>query len=435
MKNWLIIIVKEFNMHSLKKKLYFILPAAAITLLFLFTSSCSNDLDVLFPEWDNTPATIALNSDQMTRMEGIYNVEAGSDQFGSSVILQWNGNYLTVYTGKNTGYFLLQGGQLNATIYVQGLWRYQNNAETGLSQFSITQGADYVLNNTDSTSIVLTGTWGDGQGTPSNSVVFKYVRPIKPELLQNKYYIISHHGSGGGPEYLPHTENTVEIAKIIERYGCNGIEIDVRISKDGVPFMYHDNTLNPRLVRKGSLVGTVESYTYKELQSFVVLYNGERIPTLDAILSAIVNDTQLEFVYVDCKPSAINGLPAIAEVCQNARDLAATIPNRAPIHIYMAMTTDDLVTAFQQLPNFQQIPTICELTIDDLNTLNSEVWSPRFTEGTQNSEVEQLHSEGKLAITWTVNLPALTRQYLTEGIFDGMLTDYPTELAYYYYGQ
>ena len=278
------ILVKDINMKTFKRKNYFISTAVTALLLTLFIGSCSNDLDVLFPEWSDTPATIALTSDQKTRMEGIYNVEGGTEQFGSTVILQWNGDYLTVYTGVKTGYFLLQGGQLNATIYVQGLWRYQNSAETGLSQFTITQGADYVLNNTDSTSIVLTGTWGDGQANPTNSVVFKYLRPIKPELLQNKYYIISHHGSGGGPEYLPHTENTVEITKIIERYGCNGIEIDVRISKDGVPFMYHDNTLNPRLVRKGSLVGTVETYTYKELQSFVVLYNGERIPTLDAIL-------------------------------------------------------------------------------------------------------------------------------------------------------
>jgi len=424
-------------MYSLKKKLYFNMSGIAVTLLILFFSSCSNDLDVLFPEWDNTPPTTALTSDQKTRMEGIYNVEAGNEQFGSTVILQWNGDYLTVYTGVSTGYFLLQGGQLNSTIYVQGLWRHQNNAETGLSQFTMTQGADYVLSGADSSSIVLPGTWGDGQGTPTNAVVFKFARPINPALLdpQKPFYIISHHGSGGGPEYLPHTENTVEIAKIIERYGCNGIEIDVRISKDGVPFMYHDNTLNPRLVKKGSLVGTVESYTYKELQSFVVLYHGERIPTLDAILTAIVEDTQLEFVYVDCKPSAINGLGTIATVCQDARDLAATISGRAPINIYMAMTTDDLVTAFQDVPNFRNIPTICELTIDDLNTLNSQVWSPRFTEGTQNSEVQQLHAEGKKAITWTVNVPGLMFDYLNEGIFDGMLTDYPTQLAYYYYGQ
>ena len=163
-------------------------------------------------------------SDQRARMEGIYTVEQGSDQFGSTVILQWttkDKNYLSIYTGKNFGYFVMQGGQLNASVYVQGFWRYQNNAKTGLSQFTMTEGADYVLNNSDSTSIVFTGTWGDGQGTPSNSVVFKYLRPIKQELLDNDYYIISHHGSGGGPEYLPQTENTTEICKIIERYGAN----------------------------------------------------------------------------------------------------------------------------------------------------------------------------------------------------------------------
>ena len=43
--------------------------------------------------------------------------------------------------------------------------------------------------------------------------------------------------------------------------------------------------------------------------------------------------------------------------------------------------------------------------------------------------------QGKKAITWTVNIPDQMYQYLTEGIFDGMLTDYCTLLAYYYYGQ
>lgn len=425
-------------MNSIKKKPFFIIPVAVLGLLLLFTNSCSNDLDVLFPEWSDAPATVALTSDQRTRMEGIYSVESGTDQFGSKVILQWTTkekNYLSIYTEKNTGYFVMQGGKLDATVYVQGFWRYQNSASAGLSQFKMTQGADYVLNGTGDSSIVLTGTWGDDERTPSNPVVFKYVRPIKPELLQNNYYVISHHGSGGGPEYLPYTENTSEICKIIERYGANGIEIDVRISKDGVPFMYHDNTLNPRLVMKGSLVGTVESYTYKELQSFVVLKHGEQIPTLEKILNTIATETNLVFVYVDCKPSAVNDLSKIATICQNARDKAATIPGRNLLQIYMAITNDDLITAFKQLPNYQQIPSICELTIDDLNEINSQVWSPRFTEGMQNADVDALHSQGKQAICWTVNIPVLMRDYLFEGKFDGMLTDYPHLLAYYYLGQ
>ncbi len=371
-------------------------------------------------------------------MEGIYSVEQGSDQFGSTVILQWttkDKNYLSIYTGKNFGYFVTQGGNLGGTsVYVQGFWRYQTNAQTGLAQFTMTEGAAYVLGNSpDSTSIVFTGTWGDGQSTPGNSVVLRYVRPIKPELLQNKYYIISHHGSGGGPEYLPHTENTNEICKIIERYGANAIEIDVRISADGIPYMYHDNTLNPRLVQKGSLVGESENYTYKELRSFVRLIHGEQIPTLEAILNTIVTETTLEFVYVDCKPSATNSLGTIAQVCQDALDLAESL-NR-DVQIYMALTTDDQLNAFLQLPNYQDIPTICELTTDDVLQVGAEVWSPRWTEGTQNSDVSALQSQGKQVICWTVSIPGFMQSYLYDGLFNGMLTDYPHLLAYYYYGQ
>lgn len=420
---------------SLLKKIYSIFtPINSLTVIILLLMGCSNDLDVLFPEWDNDllNSTTPLTPEMKTRFEGIYNVEQGSSQFGSTVIIQWNGDYLTIYTGKNTGYFLMQGGKLDTTVYLQGFWRYQNNAKTGLSQFRMTEGADYVLGG-DSSSILLEGTWGNNQDNPQEPVVLKFVRPIKPELLQNKFYIISHHGSGGGPEYLPQTENTIEIAKIIERYGANSIETDVRVSKDGIPFMYHDNALNPRLVQKGSLIGEPESYTFKELHSFVRLIHGEQIPTLEAMLDAIVTETTLEFVYVDLKPTSQPGLATIASICEAARQKAISL-NR-DIEIYMALTTDDILNAFLALPNYQNIPTICELSIDNLQQANSHVWSPRFTEGTQNSEVASLHSQGKIAITWTVNIPDLMYQYLHEGIFDGMLTDYPTLLAYYYYGQ
>ncbi len=423
-------------MGTSKKRFSIFTPIKLLSVSILFLIGCSNELGVIFPEWDNDllKGTTPLTSEMKTRFEGIYNVTQGNGQFGNTVVMQWNGNYLTIYTGKNTGYFLMQGGQLDSTVYVQGLWRYQNNANTGLAQFRMTQGADYVLGtSTDSSSIVLEGTWGNNQDNPQEPVVLDYVRPIKPELLQNKYFIISHHGSGGGPEYLQQTENTIEICKIIERYGANAIEIDVRISKDGVPYMYHDNTLNPRLVQKGSLVGKSENYTFSELTSFVRLIHGEQIPSLEAILDAIVTETTLEFVYVDCKPTAEPGLGTIASIIMAALDKAATL-NR-DVEIYMAITTDDLYNAFLELPNFQDIPTICELDLDKLQQMNSQVWSPRFTEGTQNSNVQSLHDQGKMAITWTVNIPDQMYQYLTEGIFDGMLTDFPALLAFYYYGQ
>ncbi len=422
-------IKKKINLHSTILKLFII--------TILLADGCTNELGVIFPEWGDKSRlaeTTPLTSEIKARFEGIYNVEEGSNQFGATVVVQWNGNYLSVYTGKNTGYLLMQGGELDSEIYLEGLWRYQNSANTGLSQLRMTEGADYVLGNTsDSSGILLEGIWGKNEDNPQEPIKFRFVRPIKPELLQNKYYIISHHGSGGGPEYLQQTENTIEICKIIERYGANGIELDVRLSKDGIPYMYHDNALNPRLVQKGSLIGKSEEYTFKELNSFVRLIHGERIPSLEAILDAIVTETTLEFVYVDCKPTSEPGLATIAAICESARQKASYL-NR-DIEIYMAITTEDLYNAFLKLPNYQNIPTICELEIDKLQQMNSQVWSPRFTEGTQNSTVASLHAEGKSAITWTVNIPDLMYQYLDEGIFDGMLTDYCTLLAYYYYGQ
>lgn len=410
---------------------------AVFIFIILLINGCSNELDVIFPEWgDNSLLgnTTPLTQEMKSRFEGVYNVQQGSDQFGSHVILQWNGDHLAVYTGKNTGYFIFQAGRLDSVVYLEGFWRYQFNEKTGLSQFRMTQGSSYVFGtSSDSTNITLQGTWGNGQSNPEQSVTFRFSRRIKPELLQNKYYIISHHGSGGGPDFLPQTENTIEICKIIERYGANGIELDVRVSKDGIPFMYHDNSLNPRLVQKGSLVGKPEEYTFKELQSFVRLINGEQIPSLEALLDAVITETTLEFIYIDCKSTTEPWLATIAEIQLAALDKAALL-NR-DVEIYMAITTEDLFNAFIQLPNYQNIPTICELDIEKLQQMNAQVWSPRFTEGTQNEIVESLHAQGKKAITWTVNIPDQMYQYLTEGIFDGMLTDYPALLAYYYYGQ
>lgn len=410
---------------------------AVFIFIILLINGCSNELDVIFPEWgDNSLLgnTTPLTQEMKSRFEGVYNVQQGSDQFGSHVILQWNGDHLAVYTGKNTGYFIFQAGRLDSVVYLEGFWRYQFNEKTGLSQFRMTQGSSYVFGtSSDSTNITLQGTWGNGQSNPEQSVTFRFSRRIKPELLQNKYYIISHHGSGGGPDFLPQTENTIEICKIIERYGANGIELDVRVSKDGIPFMYHDNSLNPRLVQKGSLVGKPEEYTFKELQSFVRLINGEQIPSLEALLDAVITETTLEFIYIDCKSTTEPWLATIVEIQLAALDKAASL-NR-DVEIYMAITTEDLFNAFIQLPNYQNIPTICELDIEKLQQMNAQVWSPRFTEGTQNEIVESLHAQGKKAITWTVNIPDQMYQYLTEGIFDGMLTDYPALLAYYYYGQ
>jgi glycerophosphoryl diester phosphodiesterase len=92
---------------------------------------------------------------------------------------------------------------------------------------------------------------------------------------------------------------------------------------------------------------------------------------------------------------------------------------------------EDLMT----FPGYQDIPSLCELTVEDVRTLNSKVWGPRWTLGTQNELVQQMHDEGRVAVCWTIDNPAWIKDYIVNGLFDGLLTNFPFVVAYYHYIQ
>jgi glycerophosphoryl diester phosphodiesterase len=86
-------------------------------------------------------------------------------------------------------------------------------------------------------------------------------------------------------------------------------------------------------------------------------------------------------------------------------------------------------------PGYQSIPSLCELTVDDVRTVNSMVWAPRWTLGTQNSLVQEMHNEGRLAVCWTIDEVQWIQEYVNNGLFDGLLTNFPYVVAYYHYIQ
>jgi glycerophosphoryl diester phosphodiesterase len=51
--------------------------------------------------------------------------------------------------------------------------------------------------------------------------------------------------------------------------GANGIETDVQLTKDGIPVLFHDDTL----VRMTGEEGSISDYTFEELQNFNVTKN------------------------------------------------------------------------------------------------------------------------------------------------------------------
>ncbi|MBQ8849084.1 MAG: hypothetical protein IJ011_01970 [Clostridia bacterium] len=63
----------------------------------------------------------------------------------------------------------------------------------------------------------------------------------------------------GASSYAP--ENTMSAFDLGVRMGANGIETDVRMTKDGVPVLFHDNTL----ARMTGCEGACSDYMYAEL--------------------------------------------------------------------------------------------------------------------------------------------------------------------------
>ena len=88
-------------------------------------------------------------------------------------------------------------------------------------------------------------------------------------------FIWGHRGCRGIPGI---DENTLEAFRWAIENGCGGLEFDVHLSSDGVPFVFHDECLT-RLTT-GRDRRRVETMSWAEL-SVVKLSNGGSIPSLD----------------------------------------------------------------------------------------------------------------------------------------------------------
>jgi glycerophosphoryl diester phosphodiesterase len=90
--------------------------------------------------------------------------------------------------------------------------------------------------------------------------------------------IIAHRGHRKGPE------NSISAILLAKKHHdiYDGVEFDVRSSKDGKFFLLHDKTLH----RTTSMNGLISGKHSNEL-SRCVLANGERLPSLDKALSSL----------------------------------------------------------------------------------------------------------------------------------------------------
>ncbi len=109
-------------------------------------------------------------------------------------------------------------------------------------------------------------------------------------LEADRCWIIAHRGA---PRRYP--ENTLAGFDQALRFGCDGIEFDVQLSRDGIPVVYHDRTL----ARAGGGRRRVHQLDLSELRRldagtrFPAARRRHQIPTLDEVLDQLNGRTRL----------------------------------------------------------------------------------------------------------------------------------------------
>ena len=417
-----------------------------LLILMICMISCKRDFEAPVPDlsWGefDSASTQPLPHGAMKKMEGVYTVSEGSDIFGPLAVIKWSYTkipgsdtvfHLSIFTENEVSYFITEGRKKDSAILLNGYWRKLSNTETGKVRLRIegSTGADHLFSSEPETSasqVVISGQFGEESNLPDKPLKLTYLRKLN---TTTPYEVIAHRGGGRNADLLPASENSIEMLLLAARLGATGVEIDVRLTKDGIPVLYHDETLNERSVQKSGMLGPIENFTYQQLSSVVRLKRGGKIPTLKEGLQTILESTPIRFVWLDLKYKG--SLQVVRDIQQEFVQKASNMGK--PVEIVLGIPDEDVLNDFLQLPNYQNIPSLVELEVPKLVQANGIIWAPMFTKGLQTEEVISVQGMGKRAFVWTVDGPNNVRKFMYEGRFNGILSNQPSIVAYYYYAK
>lgn len=247
--------------------------------------------------------------------------------------------------------------------------------------------------------------------------------------------VVGHRGASG---VAP--ENTVAAIREAARQGADYAEVDVVLSKDGVPVLVHDNTLarttNAREVFPDRAPWTVGDFTLAELRSldagswFDESFAGERIPTFREALEAF--DQYGIGVWLELKGAGRHPefAPAVAEVLRTTPGGWLTAPDRARRFVATSFNWETLATFADLIDHAVPIGGIAEVVPDDAKLRELSGWMdffiPHYRRLAQG-DIVRIRAAGLRPAFWTPNDPVAVASLVAQGA-DAVIQNYP-ELA------
>jgi len=235
--------------------------------------------------------------------------------------------------------------------------------------------------------------------------------------------LIAHRGAG---TLAP--ENTLAAMRVGAQYGYAMVEYDVKLTRDGVAVLLHDDSVD----RTSNGQGKLSELNFNDLVAMDFggwhsrAYAGEPIATLHAI-SAF---TQANGIYsnIEIKPSAGTDAATGRQVARLAAQLW-TDPASPPL--LSSFSEAALLAAQDEAPHLPRALLLGDTVPDDwpdrLARLGCSAIDIQHTLLTQEL-INEAHERGYRITTWTVNDPQLAGELLALGC-DALFTDAIREIA------
>lgn len=227
----------------------------------------------------------------------------------------------------------------------------------------------------------------------------------------------------GASEYYP--ENTFSSFYAGVDLGANGIENDIRKTKDGVLVVFHDDTID----RVTDGTGKISDYTYKELLAFTVRNEkygrADKIMTFDEFLKYFAwRDLTLA---IELKQYGIAGEVIDMIDRYGARDkviitsfkyeeLVAAREYDKDIrlgYLYWGATDADRIEKLKAIKAYQACPKALDLTEDELKLIYENGFDCR-TWGISDTELMKKATDMGINGGMTVNFPDRLIEYVAE---------------------
>ncbi|MCU6791389.1 glycerophosphodiester phosphodiesterase [Paenibacillus sp. WQ 127069] len=237
-------------------------------------------------------------------------------------------------------------------------------------------------------------------------------------MYNKRILTIAHRGAAGDAP-----ENTLAAFRLGLEQGCDAIELDVHLSKDGEIVVCHDHTINRTSDRSGAICElTVDELKQADAGSwFHERYEGEQIPLLEEVFELVPPDVMINIEIKDSRGRKLE--PVLIELMKRNNRIenvvVSSFDHKSLVFLKLLEEEVKLGLLYDCNPvRHSLMAATAEVPIYSLH--------PNFKR-LGNEDVRDVIEQGLQVYPYTINDEDLMANAINYGV-SGIITDYPGRL-------